>query len=631
MLQSAGKSTQGDDGRPPFRDAGLMPVDLEVETRQDGVMTVRSRTPLAAHDWNVPRAILNAARAWPDKPAIARREGGTGSWRYTYYGEFADQCDAFAQWLIDQTLPRGAAVMIMGPNSAAFAVAVMGAMAAGAPAAPISMQYAMLGGDLGRMRHVLDRIRPAVIFVEDARPVAAALAALGLEDVVVVTATPEAVTTPRVVDFAAVLATPVTEAVGARLETLKPDDHAHYLLTSGSTGLPKVVAVSYANLAANTAQAVQATGDVLRWDGRILNWLPWHHTAGASVLRATLLAGGVFYADDGKPLPGLLDISLRNLREMPVEYYTNVPLGFALLADALEADAELRRVFFSELRLMLYGGAALAQPVFDRIQKMAIAETGHRIMMTSAYGSTETTAASLAGYAYTDKVGLGLPLPGVTLKLVPHDGETDGGARWEIRVKGPNVTRGYLNDPERSAAAFDDEGFYCMGDLATFISPGDVAGGLAFAGRLADEFKLSGGAWVYGGPTREAVLSALSPLVTDLVLCEENRPYLGVLVWPSAEGVKQELGLEIGEALASGRLARAISERLAVHNAAHPIASMRIRRAVVLTTPPDPNAHEVSDKGSINRRGVIDNRSDEVARLYADTPDAGVIITRPDR
>ena len=626
MIQSAGKSRQGGDGRPPFRDAGLMPVDLEVETRPDGVMTVRSRIPLAAHDWNVPRAILNAARSRPDKPAIARREGGTGAWRYTHYGEFADQCDAFAQWLIDQDLPRGAPVMIMGPNSAAFAVAVMGAMAAGAPAAPVSMQSAMLGGDLGRMRHVIDRIRPAVISVEDAGPVAAALSTLGLENVVVVTATPDVVKTPRVADFAAVLATPVTEAVGARLETLKPDDHAHYLLTSGSTGLPKVVAVSYANLAANTAQAVQATGDVLRWDGRILNWLPWHHTAGASVLRATLLAGGVFYADDGKPLPGLLDISLRNLKEMPVEYYTSVPLGFALLADALEADAELRRVFFSELRLMLFGGAALAQPVFDRIQKMAIAETGHRIMMTSAYGSTETTAAFLAGYAYTDKVGLGLPLPGVTLKLVPA-----GGERWEVRVKGPNVTRGYLNDPERSAAAFDDEGFYCMGDLATFITPGDVAGGLAFAGRLADEFKLSTGAWVYGGPTREAVLNALSPLVTDLVLCEENRPCLGVLVWPSVEGVKQELGLEIGEALTSGRLAQAISERLAVHNAAHPIASMRIHRAVVLTTPPDPNAHEVSDKGSINRRGVIDNRSDEVARLYADTPDTGVIVAGQSR
>jgi len=397
-------------------------------------------------------------------------------------------------------------------------------------------------------------------------------------------------------------------------------------LTSGSTGLPKVVAVSYANLAANTAQAVQATGEVLRWDGRILNWLPWHHTAGASVLRATLLAGGVFYADDGKPLPALVEISLRNLREIPVEYYTNVPLGFALLADALEADAGLRRTFFSELRLMLFGGAALAQPVYDRIQRMAIAETGHRIMMTSAYGSTETTAGFLAGYAYTDKVGLGLPLPGVTLKLVPHDRQGAPDARWEVRVKGPNVTRGYLDDPERTAAAFDDEGFYCMGDLATFITPGDVAGGLAFAGRLAEEFKLSTGAWVYGGPTRETVLEALSPLITELVLCEENRPYLGILAWPSPEGVKRELGLDLPEAIASGRLSQVLRERLAAHNTARPIASMRIARAIVLTTPPDPNAHEVSDKGSINRRGVIDNRSADVARLYAEPADAGVVV-----
>ena len=611
---------------PPFRDAGLMPVDLEVETRPDGAMLVRSRVPLADHDWNVPRAILQAARGRASRPAIARRENGVGDWVFTSYGDFARRCAAFSQWLIDRDLPRGAAVMIMGPNSAAYAVAVVGAMAAGAPAAPVSPQYAMLGGDLGRLRYVIDKIRPAVIFVEDARPVAGALAALGLEGVAVVTSTPEAVEAPGVVDLSEVLSTPVTEATEQRLASLKPDDHAHYLLTSGSTGLPKVVAVSYSNLAANTAQAVQATGEALRWDGRILNWLPWHHTAGASVLRATLLAGGVFYADDGKPLPGLLEISLRNLREMPVEYYTNVPLGFALLADALEADADLRRTFFSELRLMLFGGAALAQPVYDRIQRMAVQETGHRIMMTSAYGSTETTAGFLAGYAYTDKVGLGLPLPGVTLKLVPHDREGAPDARWEIRVKGPNVTRGYLDDPDRTAAAFDDEGFYCMGDLATFITPGDVAGGLAFAGRLAEEFKLSTGAWVYGGPAREAVLEALSPLITELVLCEENRPCLGILAWPSPEGVKRELGFDLPEAIASGRLSQAVRERLAAHNAAHPVASMRITRAVILTTPPDPNAHEVSDKGSINRRGVIDNRAAEVARLYADPPDPGVIV-----
>ncbi len=611
---------------PPFRDAGLMPVDLEVETRPDGAMLVRSRVPLADHDWNVPRAILQAARGRASRPAIARRENGVGDWVFTSYGDFARRCAAFSQWLIDRDLPRGAAVMIMGPNSAAYAVAVVGAMAAGAPAAPVSPQYAMLGGDLGRLRYVIDKIRPAVIFVEDARPVAGALAALGLEGVAVVTSTPEAVEAPGVVDLSEVLSTPVTEATEQRLASLKPDDHAHYLLTSGSTGLPKVVAVSYSNLAANTAQAVQATGEALRWDGRILNWLPWHHTAGASVLRATLLAGGVFYADDGKPLPGLLEISLRNLREMPVEYYTNVPLGFALLADALEADADLRRTFFSELRLMLFGGAALAQPVYDRIQRMAVQETGHRIMMTSAYGSTETTAGFLAGYAYTDKVGLGLPLPGVTLKLVPHDREGAPDARWEVRVKGPNVTRGYLDDPQRTAAAFDDEGFYCMGDLATFITPGDVAGGLAFAGRLAEEFKLSTGAWVYGGPAREAVLEALSPLITELVLCEENRPCLGILAWPSPEGVKRELGFDLPEAIASGRLSQAVRERLAAHNAAHPVASMRITRAVILTTPPDPNAHEVSDKGSINRRGVIDNRAAEVARLYADPPDPGVIV-----
>lgn len=613
----------GNHDAAPYRGVGFLAVDLDVDHRTDGSITVTSRVPLADYDWNIPRAIRAVADANPAKTALAQREAGQGDWRITTYAQLKADCDAVTQWILDRAAAPDASLMLMGPNTPAFAAFSFGAMAAGVPMAPVSMTYALIGGDLGRLRHVIGRIRPAMLFVEDARPIAAALDSLDLGDTLVITRTPEALSNCRTVDAADVLNTIPTSAVEDHIASLKPDDHAQYLLTSGSTGLPKVVAISFDNLASNTAQGAQATGEALDWSGRMLNWMPWNHTAGASCLRATLLAGGAFYIDDGKPMPGLFEQSIRNLREIPVPYYVNVPLGFTLLADALEADPVLRKTFFSELRLMLFGGAALSQPIYDRIQKMAIEETGCRIMLTSGYGSTETTSGFMAVYAYTDKVGLGLPLPGSTIKLIPQSGD-----RWEIRAKGPNVTRGYLGDPERTASAFDDEGYYCMGDLATFKTPGDISQGLMFAGRLADEFKLSTGTWVYGGQVREAVVAALSPLVTDLVLCDDNQPWLGVMVWPSADGVRRELGQDLPDAIASGALAEAIRQGLALHNQDCAGSSMRIERALILSTPPNPNAHEVSDKGSINRRGVIDNRSADLTRLYADQPGADIILIK---
>ncbi|MEN5169350.1 AMP-binding protein [Brevundimonas pondensis] len=605
----------------PFRDAGLMPVDLEVRREAEGAMVMRSRIPLAAHDWNLPRAFAAVAAREGAKTALARREPAQGGdWGLQSYAELKASMDAVTQWLLDHPQHTGGPLMVMGANSPVMAAFLFGALAAGVPTAPVSAHYALLGGDLGRLNHVIRSLKPSILLIEDARMAAAAIDALDLGEAVVITATPEALTRTSL-PLTGVMATRPGPGVAASIEGLKPEQVAQFMMTSGSTGLPKVVPLSLRSIAANTAQAAQVIGEDYAWSGDLLGWMPWNHVAGAAVLRAVLLAGGAFHIDDGKPMPGLFEASIRNLRERPVRYYVNVPTGYAMLADALEADAELRRTFFSDLRVMVFGGAALNQWVSDRIQAMAVAETGHRIMLTSAYGATETTAGFMVVHQYTDRLGLGLPVPGVEVKLVPYDAD-----RFEVRVRGPNVMGGYHEDAARTAEAFDAEGYYRMGDLATLTDRDDPTQGVFFAGRLADQFKLSTGSWVFGAQMRETVLRALAPLVAEVVLCDDNRPWLGVLAWPSPVGIKAVLGMEAGEALTSGALAQAVRERLTAHNASAHGASARIARLAFLTTPPDPNAHEVSDKATINRRAVIDNRGAQVEALYAEPAGPGVIV-----
>ncbi|MFC5388773.1 AMP-binding protein [Brevundimonas bullata] len=604
-----------------FRDAGLMPVDLDVRREPDGAMVMRSRVALAAHDWNLPRAFAGVAARRVAETALARRDPAQGgAWSKLDYAGLKHRMDAVTQWLLDHPQHRGGPLMLMGANSPAMAAFLFGAMAAGVPTAPVSAHYALLGGDLGRLNHVIRSLKPSILLIEDARMVAGAIDALDLGDAIVITATPEALTRPSR-PLSEVMATQPGPDVAASIEGLQPDQVAQFMMTSGSTGLPKVVPLSLKSVAANTAQAAQVIGEGYAWSGQMLGWMPWNHVAGAAVLRAVLLAGGAFYIDDGKPMPGLFEESIRNLRELPVRYYVNVPTGYAMLADALEADAELRRTFFSDLRVMVFGGAALSQSVSDRIQAMAVQETGHRIMLTSAYGATETTAGFMVVHQYTDRLGLGLPVPGVEVKLVPHDAD-----KFEVRVRGPNVMAGYHDDAARTAEAFDADGYYRMGDLATLADRDDPAQGVFFAGRLADQFKLSTGSWVFGAQMREAALQALAPLAAEVVLCDDNRPWLGVLAWPSAAGIKAALDMEVVEAMTSGALAQAARERLAAHNASAHGASGRIARLAFLTTPPDPNAHEVSDKATINRRAVIDNRKPQVDALYAEPPGPGVVV-----
>lgn len=585
----------------PFREVDFMPVDLAIERRGDGTLVIGTNVPTPDVDANIPRDFARSAAAKGDATAIAVR-GADGAWHNTSYAELKRQIDGATQSLIDH-VPAGRSVIVMGENSVASAVMQLACYAARVIHTPVSPAYGLSGGDHARLRHVIAKVKPAAIYADPLAPFAKAIAETKTEEMIVISTDPAPFGVDAVA-LAELTGTEPTDAVADSIEKIDVEDVASHMMTSGSTGLPKVVQLSLAAITANTSQAKGFLGRIAGWGDVMLDWLPWHHAAGASVLRTTLLEGGALHVDHGKPVPGLFDASIRNLSEIAVSYYNNVPSGYALLVDALETNAELRRTFFSKMLLMLYGGAGLPQHVYDRLQTLAVEETGHRIHMTTGYGMTEMVSGCMAIHFPTDRVGIGLPGPGLEVKLVPYD------ERYEVRLRGGNRMKGYLDEPERTAAAFDEEGFYKTGDLARFHDDARPEEGLAFAGRLAEEFKLANGTWVYGGQLREGLLKALTGLVAELVLCDDNRPYLALLVWPRPDAPADVLDQ--------------IAARLAAFNKGQQGGSATIRRVALLATPPSVDAHEISDKATINRRAVLDNRQADVERLFADPPGDGV-------
>lgn len=593
-------SVAADDWRSaPFRHAKFMAVDLDLREDADGTIRLRSNQPLEAIDANLARSFLKTAAAKGDAPALAER-GPDGAWAYTSFAELAGQVQAAAQWLLDNA-PRGSVLVVMAENSVAVAVLGFAAFASGTILCPVSPAYGVAGGDHARLRHVFAKTRPAAIFLDPNPKYAAALDAIGSTATII---SRDPAPFGAAVALSDVLATTPTAAVADSIAAIDTDAPASYMMTSGSTGLPKVVVQSLSALAANTAQGIGLIGRAAGWDETMLDWLPWHHAAGASVLRAGMLLGGTLHIDAGKPAPGLFATSVANLRELSVPYFNNVPLGYAMLVDAMDADTQLRDTFFAKMRLMLYGGAGLPQHVYDRLQAHAVAATGHRVHMTTGYGMTETVSGCCAIHFETDKVGIGLPGPGVEMKLVPN------GARYEVRMRGAMLMTAYLDEPDKTACAFDEEGYYRTGDMAVFHDRHSPQQGLAFAGRMAEEFKLSNGTWVYGGQLREALLKALAPLVGELVVADDNRPFLTLLAWPKPGAPEDVLDQ--------------CANRLRDFNATQRGASATVRRVALLDRPPAADANEISDKGTINRRAVLDNRAGAVDALYAEAPGAGV-------
>ncbi len=591
----------------PFKETWFPSAEMRVERRADGSMVVEPVLELEPFTPSIPVELARAAMALPDKTYLAQRSKRGAPWTRHSYRAMKRDADAVAQWLLDLRVESGRSVLIVSGNSIAHSIVKFGAMTAGVPVCPVSVNYSLMGGDFGRLRHVIGLVRPKVVFAEQAERFKKALEVVDFGDTVVITDDPSALARPAIA-LREVLATPLTEAVSRAIEALDPDAPSAFMLTSGSTSLPKAVKQTQRMITSNLAQGRQVLGKTAGWRDVMLDWLPWNHVSGAFTQMGVLVSGGTLYIDGGLPVAGRFEESIENLAEITPAFYVNVPLGYAMLADALERDAVLRERVFTKLRMVLYGGAGLPQALYDRIQKMSIETTGERIFFTTGYGATETTSGCMSIYFPTDDVGIGLPMPGLSLKLVPT------GSRYEVRLRGPMVMSGYAENPEANRDIFDEEGFYRTGDTAQFHDEGDIAKGLKFAGRLAEDFKLASGTWVSAGRLRPQLLEALAPLVSDVLVCGETHAYVAILAWPSPAG------REMGEGLAPQ-----LAGRLAVFNAGRG-TSERIERLTLLVEPPRADAHEVSDKGTINQRVALKRRAADVERLYADPSDPSTIL-----
>jgi feruloyl-CoA synthase len=561
----------------------LAPAAVNVE-RRGGSIYLRSPQKLAPTARCITEWLVRWSERTPERVFLAERKGD--GWRKLSYRETYGAVRRIGQALLDLELGPERPVAILSDNGVDHALLSLGALHVGVPVAPISPAYSLMSKDFGKLKHIFDLIRPGLVFAADAARFQPALAAVGASS------------------------TPVEQLMEVNPGSTQEREHARVgpqtvakiLFTSGSTGIPKGVINTHAMLCANQQQLAQAWPFVEDRPPVVVDWLPWNHTFGGNHnFNLVLRNGGTLYVDGGKPVPGLVETTVKNLAEIAPTMYFNVPRGYDLLLPFLEKDEALRANFFRDLDILFYAAAALPQNLWDRIKNLAQQSNAPRLAMLSAWGSTETSPLATSVHFHMDRPGvIGLPVAECELKLVPAAGKT------EVRVRGPNVTPGYYKRDDLTRACFDDEGFYRIGDAVKFADPNDAAKGIVFDGRVAEDFKLSTGTWVNVGAVRVRLIAAADPLVQDAVITGHDRDEIGALVFlsPAAKN--------LDEAAVRARLREALKKLGADGGSStHPT------RLVVTPEPPSIDANEITDKGYMNQRAVLERRAALVEKLYA--------------
>ena len=611
--------------KPAFRKVNWLARDIDVERRADGVIIIKSRIPLQAYEPHLAAPLARWAKEAPTRTWLAQRSGPERQWRKLSYADAKRTVDGLTQGLLNLKLD-GRPVAILSGNSIEHALLTMAAMQARLPAAPVSPAYSLMSHDHLKLKYLFGLVKPGVVMVQDGPTFEKALKALDLDGVTVIHVARPCDGVPSV-GFADLAATPVTSEVAASIAQITPETVGKLLFTSGSTGMPKAVINTQRMMCANAAMMMQT-----RPRGpdapisTVLDWMPWNHTMGGNALfNPLLIEGGTLYIDDGRPMPGLFDETIRNLREVSPTYYANVPAGYAALAAAMEKDDALCRSFFKDLGIMAYGGARLPDDLYERMQALAVKTTGERIVFYTGWGSTETAPTSTGTYWNTERVGLiGLPFTGVELKMVPT------GDKYELRLRGINVMPGYFGQPELTKKAFDEEGFYCIGDAGVFVDPDDPAQGIIFAGRVVEDFKLTTGTFVHVGSLRTDAIAAATPAVHDALVTGQDRDYVGLLAWPNLHACRQLVGnpeATFADVVKHPAVIDCVRRGLEAHNKqCEGASSRRIGRAMLMVEPPSIDGHELTDKGYINQRAGLERRAALVERLYAAEPDSDVII-----
>jgi len=608
----------------PIRRLRLGPSDTVVEPLGGGVLLMRSPHALGEYPARLTARLEHWARVAPERTFIAKR-GPDGAWRTLSYAETLAAARRIGQALLDRGLSAERPLAILSENDLEHALLGIAALHVGVPYAPISPAYSLLSTDFAKLKLVLGLLTPGLVFAADGQRFGRAIAAAIARDTELVVTDKPPADRPATAfaDLARTAATPAVDAAAARVE---PDTIAKLLFTSGSTGVPKGVINTQRMLCSNQAQIRAGMPFLADEPPVIVDWLPWNHTFGGNHnMGLTLYNGGTLYIDDGKPLPGLFETSVRNLREVAPTLFFNVPKGYEMLVPYLETEPALRDTFFSRLRMTFYAAAGLSQYVWDSLDRLAVQACGERILMITGLGATETAPYAIGANWETGRSGhIGVPAPGLELKLVPS------GDKLEARVRGPNIFPGYWRQPALTEAAFDEDGFWRMGDAVRFVDPAVPGKGLLFDGRLSEDFKLSSGTWVSVGPLRTAFMQHFAPLARDLVIAAPDRDDVAALIFPDLEACRALAGATgdlSAEALLALPAVRARFQDLLDGFAASATGSAnRIVRALLCAVPPSLDSGEMTDKGSLNQRAVLANRAALVEALYADPPPADVLV-----
>jgi feruloyl-CoA synthase len=582
-------------------------ADVKVERRADGSILLRSPHPLSAYPHKLTERLLHWAREAPARPFIAQREtGARDGWRSLSYGEAYRRVRAIGQGLLERGLSQERPLAILSDNDIEHALLALACMHVGIAYVPVSSAYSLVSTDHAKLKYVMGLLTPGLVYASDGSRYAKAVAAA-------VPAGTGVLHADRFGELEA--ATPGAEVDDAHA-AVGPDTIAKFLLTSGSTGLPKAVINTQRMLCSNQQMLTHSLPSLRTEPPVLVDWLPWNHTAGANHnLGLVLNHGGTLYIDEGKPVPGLIEKTVRNLREVAPTIYFNVPRGYEALLPFLRDDAQLRKTFFSRLGLLQYAAAVLPQPILRAYEDLAVQSCGERILWITGYGATETAPAAMFTNRGALRAGsVGLPVDGVEMKLAPAAG------KLEARFRGPSITPGYWRQPELTRAAFDEEGYYRTGDAMRFVDPDEARQGFEFDGRTTEDFKLGTGTWVSVGPLRAKINAACSPLVQDVVITGHDRGQLGALVFPNLVVCR-----DLGAAAVRARL-QPVFERLAREATG---SSTRVTRALILEAPPSIDAGEITDKGSINQSAVLKNRAALVEQLYANPPGADIMVAAP--
>jgi feruloyl-CoA synthase len=552
--------------------------EVAAERRADGSVLLRARAPLPGYPARLTDRLEHWAAKAPGRILFAQRDAA-GGWRSVTYAQALAQARAIGGYLVKKNLSPERPLVVLSGNDIEHALLHLGAMYVGVPYAPISPAYSLLSTDFAKLRFIRDLLTPGLVFANGPQFAGALEVFRGIEVL-------------ETFDQAA--RTPPTSAVEDAHRRVGPDTIAKFLFTSGSTGTPKAVINTQRMWCANQAMIAHMFAFFREEPPVIVDWAPWHHTAaGNHDFGLVLYNGGSYYIDEGKPLPGAIEATVRNLREIAPTWYFNVPKGYEALLPYLRSDPVLRKNFFSRLRVLWFAGAAIAQHVFDEMKALARETRGESIPFLTGLGSTETAPYAMGRMWETeDASNMGLPPPGLEMKLLPIAG------KLEMRLKGPNITPGYWRQPELTSAAFDEEGFYRLGDAFVFADETNPQAGLLFRGRIAEDFKLATGTWVHVGPLRARFIEHFAPLVRDVVFAGEGRGELGALVFPAGDAPREAY---------LGRLRTFESTG----------SSNRVARIILLDEPPSLDAGEMTDKGSINQRAVLRRRASLVEQLYS--------------